>query len=81
MLLARRADEVKLWSLTLGELRPSETVGKFEENHAPVGSSVVGGKEDAGRPDDLAEEGILSLPLGSHMHAGFGGPWKGRMKR
>lgn len=52
--------------------------GKFVDEGE---ETTVGETEDAVMPDDLAEEGMLRLPVDSHMHAGFGGPWRSRLSR
>lgn len=51
--------------------------GKFLEEQ----KTEAGEKEAVVIPDDLAEEGMLRFPAGNHMHAGFGGPWRGRSRR
>jgi hypothetical protein len=87
MLLARPADETLLRS---GDKVPfgavdgavgSDGDGGEEGKYLEEGKDAVGEKEDAVVPDDLAEEGMLRFPVGKHMHAGFGGPWRGRLKR
>ncbi|KAF1994637.1 hypothetical protein P154DRAFT_624547 [Amniculicola lignicola CBS 123094] len=41
---------------------------------------IVDNMDDQDVGDDLAEEGKLRMPRPGSMHAGFGGPWKGRQR-
>jgi hypothetical protein len=66
-------DEISLEGATVS-VKDIVEEGEFLEGE----EKIAGEKEDVVIPDDLAEEGLLRLPVGSHMHAGFGGPWRSR---